>query len=59
VWDGDRLVAAAPLYVKDHSLGEFVAASAAGAMTPEDCVRLVAERGLIRSHEGFRTRQTR
>src|SRR5438105_1597444 len=24
VWDGDRLVAAAPLYVKDHSLGEFV-----------------------------------
>ncbi|HLY36433.1 MAG TPA: GNAT family N-acetyltransferase, partial [Candidatus Binatia bacterium] len=24
VWDGNRLVAAAPLYVKDHSLGEFV-----------------------------------
>lgn len=23
-WDGDRLVAAAPLYVKTHSMGEFV-----------------------------------
>ncbi|HEY2028412.1 MAG TPA: aminotransferase class I/II-fold pyridoxal phosphate-dependent enzyme [Myxococcales bacterium] len=29
-----------------HSLGEFAAAAAAGIITPEECVRLVAQRGL-------------
>jgi 8-amino-7-oxononanoate synthase len=29
-----------------HSLGEFAAAAAAGRITPEECVRLVARRGL-------------
>ena len=29
-----------------HSLGEFAAAAAAGTFSPEDCVRLVARRGL-------------
>ena len=35
-----------PQALLGHSLGEFAAAAAAGVITPEECVRLVAERGL-------------
>ena len=41
-----RRMGAAPDVVLGHSLGEFAAAAAAGVVSDEDCLRLVARRGL-------------
>ncbi|HWE24285.1 MAG TPA: acyltransferase domain-containing protein, partial [Myxococcales bacterium] len=42
-----RRMGIAPAAALGHSLGEFAAAAAAGILSDEDCVRLVARRGLL------------
>jgi 8-amino-7-oxononanoate synthase len=42
-----RRLGVTPHVVLGHSLGEFAAAAAGGILSDEDCVRLVARRGLL------------
>lgn len=44
-----------PAYVAGHSMGEFSALVAAGALTLEDGLRLVRERGRVMKHAGERS----
>jgi [acyl-carrier-protein] S-malonyltransferase len=47
VWEVARESGLSPDFVAGHSLGEYTAAVVSGAISAEDCVRLVAERGRL------------
>jgi [acyl-carrier-protein] S-malonyltransferase len=51
-WAADGLVAPVPAFVAGHSMGQYSALVATGALTIEDGVRLVRERGRLMQASG-------